>query len=137
MHDIVSPTLISQSLASPFWEQAVVAAIGPIVAAILGGLVVGLIIQYAQNRREFLTFRTALSVNMMQVAYGFYTRLIEVIRQQHYGQEVKRTNCRGSSRIFESMPVWSKPSYMLISPTRKPGTSGMGSLICLVYVTIG
>lgn len=81
-------SLIGRSLADPFWKEAILAGIGPIVAAILGGLAVGLIVQYVQNRREFLTFSTALSLDMMQIAYGFYTRLIEVIRQEHYGQEV-------------------------------------------------
>jgi hypothetical protein len=87
---VVIPPLsvVGQSLADPFWKEAILAGIGPIVAAIFGGLAVGLIVQYVQNRREFLTFSTSLSLDMMQIAYGFYTRLIEVIRQKHYGQEV-------------------------------------------------
>jgi hypothetical protein len=75
-------------LADSFIQQLQLAIITPIVAALFGGVAVGLIVQYSQARREFLTVRTALSVDMMEVAYSFYTRLMEVIRQEYYGQEV-------------------------------------------------
>jgi hypothetical protein len=75
-----------RSFADPFSQQLYIAIVTPIVAAVFGGLVVGLIVQQVQNRRELVTLRTNLSVEMTAVAYDFYTRLIEVVRQQHYGR---------------------------------------------------
>jgi hypothetical protein len=95
-------------LADSFVQQLQIAIITPIVAALFGGVAVGLIVQYSQSRREFLTVRTALSVDMMEVAYSFYTRLIEVIRQDYYGQEVNGAklpeqyeNFRIAARVIE------------------------------------
>jgi hypothetical protein len=78
-------------LADSFTQQLQLAIITPIVAAVFGGVAVGLIIQYSQARREFLTVRTTLSVEMMEVAYSFYTRLIEVVRQEYYKQDVDKS----------------------------------------------
>lgn len=78
-------------LADSFGQQVGVAVIGALATAFLGGVAAGLIIQYAQNRREFVTVRTDLSLEMMRIAYGFYYPLIEVVRQRHYGQDVKDT----------------------------------------------
>lgn len=75
-----------RSLAESFGDQIAVAVIGAMATAAFAGLAVGLIIQHLQRRREFLTFKTSLTLDMMEVAYGFYTRLMEVARQQHYGQ---------------------------------------------------
>ncbi len=96
-------------LADSFGQQVSVAVIGAFVTALLGGVAAGLIIQYAQNRREFVTVRTQLSLEMMKIGYGFYYPLIEVIRQKHYGQEVEDTmlpkqfeEFRISARVVEA-----------------------------------
>ena len=81
-------TLAPPLSADLFWRQVALNAVSPIVAAVFGGLIVGFIVRRAQNHRADLALRTSISIDMMQVAYGFYTKLIEVIRRERYGQEV-------------------------------------------------
>jgi hypothetical protein len=81
-------------------------AIGPALAALLGGLVVSLIIQRIQDRRATLKQleerqrselkwqeelqraaaerMTQISLEMIRVAYSFYVRLIELTRVEHH-----------------------------------------------------
>lgn len=100
---------MQEMLADSFGQQVGVAAIGAFITALLGGVAAGLIIQYAQNRREFVTVRTQLSLEMMRIGYSFYYPLIEVVRQKYYGQEVKGAELpkrfdefRISARIVEA-----------------------------------
>lgn len=80
-------TQLIHPIAESFWRQAALNTVSPIVAALLGGLVVGLIVQYAQNRRTTFSLRTTLSFEVMQVAYACYYRVEEAIRRERYGQE--------------------------------------------------
>jgi len=98
-----------QPISDSFTQQVQLAILTPVVAAIFGGVFVGLVIQHYQGRREFLTVRTNLSIDMMQDAYAFYTRLIEVVRQRHYGQDVRDASLsdqyiefRIAARVIES-----------------------------------
>jgi hypothetical protein len=77
--------LAASPVADPFWRQALLNAVSPLVAALFGGLVVGLIVQRAQDRRDNITLRNTLSFEMIQVAYSFYRRTQETIRIQRYG----------------------------------------------------
>lgn len=79
--------LLIHPVAASFWRQVALNAVSPIVAALLGGLVVSLIIQYTQDRRAMLALRTSLSFEVMQVAYACYYRVEEAIRRERYGQE--------------------------------------------------
>jgi hypothetical protein len=74
---------------------------GAIVAALVGGLVVGGMLQQVQSRRERAVrlehdrqederMREALSLDMMRVAYSFLSQLQEVERRRKYGQEKPR-----------------------------------------------
>jgi hypothetical protein len=67
-----------------FWQEAALNAVSPVVAAILGGIVVGMLIQLAQDRRNLLQLRNTLSVDMVRTSYKFYHPLIEVIRREQY-----------------------------------------------------
>jgi hypothetical protein len=67
-----------------FWRQAALNSVSPIVAALLGGVVVGILVQRAQARRERQALRTNLSFEMMRTAYGFYFPLIEAVRSLAY-----------------------------------------------------
>jgi hypothetical protein len=71
-------------LADTFWRQAALNAVSPIIAALLGGLVVGFLIQWAQGLRERRQLRSSLSFDMMRTAYSFYRPLIEAIRRENY-----------------------------------------------------
>lgn len=95
-----------QSIVDSFWQQAVLNTISPVLAALLGGLVVSLIIQRLQDHRATLRQleecqrselkqqeelqraaserRTQISLEMMRVAYSFYVRLIELTRVEHH-----------------------------------------------------
>jgi hypothetical protein len=75
---------LASSAAGSFWREAALNAVSPVVAALLGGLVVSILIQQAQDRRASQTLRASLSTEMMKVAYGFYFKLIEVVRIEHY-----------------------------------------------------
>lgn len=85
--------------AEPFMHQVILNAVGPVVAALLGGLIVTLICQKVQNRRAELRQqedrdraererRAQLSLAIMRIAFGFYTRLIEVTRVEQYEGKV-------------------------------------------------
>ncbi|WP_405161379.1 hypothetical protein OG203_34280 [Nocardia sp. NBC_01499] len=79
-----SALLVAVTSGENFWRQAALNAVSPTVAALLGGLVVSVLIQQAQARRETRTLRQDLSTEMMTVAYAFYFRLTEVVRvEQH------------------------------------------------------
>ena len=97
---VASVVIAVHARADSFWRAAALASVGPLVAAVVGGLAVGLIIQRVQSRREFVTLRTELSLDMMRTAYAFYTRLIEVIRQEHYGQHPARDELAGPYEDF-------------------------------------
>jgi hypothetical protein len=60
----------------PFWQRAVLAAIGPIVAALVGTLGIGLfaarITERAQQRRRDRDLREQIIVEMTQIAGGLY-----------------------------------------------------------------
>ena len=71
-------------LADTFWRQVALNAVSPIITALLGGLVVGFLIQWARGLRERQQLRSALSFDMMRTAYSFYCSLIEAIRQEYY-----------------------------------------------------
>jgi hypothetical protein len=103
--------LSAQSIADSFWRQAALNAISPVLAALLGGLVVSLIIQQVQDRRTTLKRqedlqlselkqqeelqraateqRTQVSLEMMRIAYSFYARLIELTRIEHHEGEMR------------------------------------------------
>lgn len=81
----LGPALVSgHYVAEAFWRQAALNAVSPVVAALLGGLVVSILVQQAQDRRERQRLRSTLSFEMMRAAYGFYFPLIEAVRKQHY-----------------------------------------------------
>ncbi|MGC1283154.1 MAG: hypothetical protein WA895_09500 [Streptosporangiaceae bacterium] len=102
--------LSAQPIADSFWRQAALNAISPVLAAVLGGLVVSLIIQRVQDRRATLKQqedlqrselrqqeelqraeteqRTQISLEMMRIAYSFYARLIELTRIEHHTGEI-------------------------------------------------
>jgi hypothetical protein len=82
--------------ADSFWREAVLNSVGPIIAAGLGGLIVGLIIQRVQDRRTDLRHeedrrrtdterRTQLGLEVMKTSFAFYRRLIEAIREEQEG----------------------------------------------------
>jgi hypothetical protein len=78
-------TLLAASPAGDaFWRQALLNAVSPLVAALVGGWAVGLIVRRAQDRRENRTLRNTLGFEMIQVAYAFYRRTTEAIRTQRY-----------------------------------------------------
>lgn len=81
-------TLAPPLSADPFWRQVALNAVSPIVAAVFGGLIVGFIVRRAQNNQADLALRTSISIDMMQITYGFYRKLMEVIRRERYRQEV-------------------------------------------------
>jgi hypothetical protein len=74
----------SRVLADTFWRQVALNAVSPIITALLGGLVVGFLIQWARGRRERQQLRSALSFDMIRTAYSFYCPLIEAIRRESY-----------------------------------------------------
>lgn len=86
--------------AGSFMQQLTLDAVSPILAALLGGLAVTLICQRVQNHRaEFQRQeerkhaererRSQISLDIMRVAFSFYTRLIEVARVEQYEGEEK------------------------------------------------
>ena len=98
-------TVISagHATADSFSHQIILNSIGPIVAALLGGLVVTLICQRVQNHRAELRQqedrkraererRAQISLDIMRIAFGFYTRLIEVTRVEQYEGKVSLGN---------------------------------------------
>jgi hypothetical protein len=76
--------LTGHALADTFWTEAALNAVSPVIAALLGGIVVGSLVRWAQGRRERQQLRSALSFDMMRTAYSFYQPLIEAIRREHY-----------------------------------------------------
>ena len=70
-------TLASMPMAESFGSQVAVTAIGALATAAFGGVAVGWI-----------------------VPYGFYTQLIEVVRQQHYGQQPTMAKLPGQFEQF-------------------------------------
>jgi hypothetical protein len=82
------------SIADAFWRQAALNAVSPIVAALLGGLVVSVLVQQAQDRRNRQQLRSTLSFEMMRTAYGFYFPLMEAVRRQHYSVVQRRAGRR-------------------------------------------
>ena len=131
MHALGLPITAAVATVGPFWRQAALDAVGPIVAALLGGLLVTLICQQVQARHaaevrreeheraeykqkeELLRSdlkqqeerqrselrqeedrlqsererRNQLSLDIMRIAFGFYTRLIELTRVEEYEGE--------------------------------------------------
>jgi hypothetical protein len=83
--------MTTNGLAEAFWRQAALNAVSPAVAALLGGLVVSILVQRAQGRRERQKLRSSLSFDMLKAAYGFYFPLIEVIRKEHYAAPLRAT----------------------------------------------
>lgn len=94
-------TVISSghATADSFSHQIILNSIGPVIAALLGGLVVTLICQRVQNHRAELRQqedrkraererRAQISLDIMRIAFGFYTRLIEVTRVEQYEDKV-------------------------------------------------
>jgi len=84
--------LADRVLADTFWRQAALNAVSPIIAALLGGLVVGFLVQWTQGRRERQQLRSALSFDMIRTTYSFYCPLIEAIRREYYAASRKTTN---------------------------------------------
>ncbi len=93
---------ITRSVADSFRQQVALEIIGPVTAALLGGLLVTLISQRIQNRRVELREeeerkraelhrRGQLSLDIMRIAFSFYMRLIEATRvEQHVGEDAAR-----------------------------------------------
>lgn len=112
MHPLILWLVVSHANAwsflrqEAFWRQAALDAVSPLVAAVLGGLAVTLICSQVQARREeqvrreeLLQFdlrqeedrlreeserRNQISLDIMRIAFGFYTRLIEPTRVEQY-----------------------------------------------------
>jgi hypothetical protein len=91
-------TLAAPFAAESFVRQAALNAVSPVVAALLGGLIVTLISQRVQNHRaEILRGqelqrsererRAQISLGLMKTAFSFYTRLIELTRVEHHDGE--------------------------------------------------
>jgi hypothetical protein len=87
------------AIADSFWRQAALNSVAPIVAALLGGIVVNFVVRLAQRRRERQQLRSSLSLDMMRTAYGFYRPLIEDIRTISYSVSLSRPNRR--VRVFQ------------------------------------
>lgn len=90
-----------------FWRQVTLNAVSPIVAAIFGGIAVGLLLRWAQRLRERRQLRDSLCCDMMQTAYGFYYPLIEQTRRKHYaalqgGADQRFSIFRGKTRQMQS-----------------------------------
>jgi len=82
---ILEPSFIdSHVTADPFWQQAALNAVGPVLTAFLGGLVVSILIQQIQSRRARQELRSTLSFEMMRTAYQFYYPLIEAVRSREH-----------------------------------------------------
>jgi hypothetical protein len=68
--------MIGSMSAQPLWQSMLLAAIGPLVAAIVGTLIVGLFAQritrIAQQRREDHSYRELLISEMTEVASALY-----------------------------------------------------------------
>jgi hypothetical protein len=84
LHALRTALLVGPALADTFWREAALNAVSPVLASLLGGLVVGSLVRWAQGRRERQQLRSALSFDMMRTAYSFYQPLIEAIRREHY-----------------------------------------------------
>lgn len=100
------PRLIIIGVADSFWREAALNSISPVLAAVLGGLIVSLIIQRVQDRRSELRRgeeyqrselrreeesqrseaerRAQLGLDIMKTAFDFYTRRIEAARVEEY-----------------------------------------------------
>jgi hypothetical protein len=94
---ISGPELVIAHAADSFWRDAALNSVSPVLAAVLGGLVVSLIIERVQGRRSELRRederqraeterRSQLGLDIMKTAFTFYTRLIEATRvEEHEG----------------------------------------------------
>jgi hypothetical protein len=76
------------SLDDPFWQRAAIAAIGPLVAAVIGTLGIGSIAAWitnrAQRRRQDHELREQIIIEMTQTATGLY------LATQRYWRATKR-----------------------------------------------
>jgi hypothetical protein len=70
----------------PFWEQALLNAIGPLVAVIVGGVVIAGVASLLQKRREQRQIDRELTVDMFRIAYGFYRLVEDARRRSQYGE---------------------------------------------------
>jgi hypothetical protein len=79
--------MIGPVSAQPLWQSILLAAIGPLVAAIVGTLIVGLFAQritrIAQQRREDHRYRELLISEMTQVASALYFETQRYWRARH------------------------------------------------------
>jgi hypothetical protein len=84
---------------SGLWKPILINATGPIIAVILGTTITGIAFHIVRVRREnmllslrrdqeYRELRIALSLEMMKLAYTFYYRTEEVIRQKKYEEEI-------------------------------------------------
>jgi hypothetical protein len=98
----------STKSALPFWDQFWLAILPSIVAALLGGLIVGLLIQRSQGRHSLTEFRTLLAIDMRRTSYEFYRHLIGEIRTRHNqlddgqkGQHLREADLLGQYEKFK------------------------------------
>ncbi len=77
-------------VAEPFWQKAILEAIGPVVGAVVGTLIIGSfassITQKAQHRREDRALQLRLVERMTRIASALY------LETQHYWRERSSTD---------------------------------------------
>lgn len=107
--------LAAHGAAEPLWQQAALDMVAPLAAALFGGLAVTLICQRVQEHRAELKQaeerdraeqerRSQLSLDIMRVAFAFYTRLIEVTRVEHYQGDI-RAHLGDLARYYENFRI--------------------------------
>lgn len=73
------------SLTFSFPQQMVLNLVGPALTLVVGTVAVGGLVSWLQRRRETRVERHQLTVEMFQVAYGFYIPIEDARRRVHYG----------------------------------------------------
>jgi hypothetical protein len=151
MEGLMQPrlTVIStgHSTADSFSHQIVLSVIGPIVAALLGGLVVTLICQRIQNHRAELRQeedrkraererRAQISLDIMRIAFGFYTRLIEITRVEQYEGTVSLGSLPRHYQAFRVDARVLEEQLRYTSQAAKRGGCGTERLTCSASATI-
>lgn len=61
-------------------------SVGPVVTVVLGGVLVGGVVSVLQRRHESREAFRDLTVDMFQIAYGFYVQLEDARRRRRYGE---------------------------------------------------
>ena len=89
MHDSFALPEGTPTLAESFARQAGLNIVGPLVAALVGGLLVQWILKRMDSSRAERNRNSQLSLAAMELAYTFYTQLIETVRVEEYEGRVE------------------------------------------------